>query len=319
MTFSRRQFLGGTAALAGLAGRATAEETPAADWLQRWLAAFNDPRAATYAEFVRAYAPGALPYLDEDLGLREASGGFVLLRREATAPGEITAWLRDRNWDRFSKVVLTIGAKGIDDISFAGASPPPGHAVRRLGEHEAVEALHRKLRAEAAANRFSGAVLVARGGRTLLREAYGALDAGHARAVTPDTRFCIGSAGKMFTAVAILQLVQAGRLGLDDIVARLLPDYPDTPLARSVTVRQLLNHSGGTGDFFGPDYDRHAAELRTPSDFIRQFGRARRCSRPDRAGATAISASSCSARSSSECRARPGIAISTATSSGPRA
>jgi CubicO group peptidase (beta-lactamase class C family) len=52
-----------------------------------------------------------------------------------------------------------------------------------------------------------------------------------------------------------------------------LPEYPDTPLARSVTVEQLLTHTGGTGDFFGPEYEHHAGELRTPSDFIRLFGR----------------------------------------------
>ena len=52
-----------------------------------------------------------------------------------------------------------------------------------------------------------------------------------------------------------------------------LPEYPDTPLARSVTVQQLLTHTGGTGDFFGTEYDVHASELRAPSDFVRLFGR----------------------------------------------
>ena len=57
-----------------------------------------------------------VPYLDDDLGLREATGGFTLLRREQTAPGQITAWVRDRNWDRFSKVVLSIGDGRIEDL-----------------------------------------------------------------------------------------------------------------------------------------------------------------------------------------------------------
>jgi CubicO group peptidase (beta-lactamase class C family) len=39
-----------------------------------------------------------------------------------------------------------------------------------------------------------------------------------------------------------------------------------------VTLQHLLTHTGGTGDFFGADYDAHAAELRAPSDFIRLFG-----------------------------------------------
>jgi len=274
MILSRRYVLGAGLTLACLPRHAFAAQSPTpADWLSRWLAAFNDSGAAIYPEFVRRNIPSILPWLEEDLAAREASGGFVLLRSEQAAPREVTAWVRDRNWERFSKVVLAIGDDGIDDLSFAGAPPPPGFVIRRTSEDEALSALRGKLRTEAAASRFSGSVLVAKGDRVLLREAYGAQDAGNARLVTPATRFCVGSAGKMFTAVGVLQLVQAGRLRLTDTLAMCLPDYPDTPLAQSVTVRHLLTHSGGTGDFFGPEYDAHASELRAPSDFIRRFGR----------------------------------------------
>ncbi|MFC4312377.1 serine hydrolase domain-containing protein [Steroidobacter flavus] len=251
---------------------ATSIAVTSRQWLARWLAAFNNARASTYAAFVREHIPLLVPYLDDDLGLREASGGFILLRSEETGPREITAWVRDRNWDRFSQVVLTIGDGRIDDLSFLGAPPPTDFSVRRLSEREALEQLRRKLRAEAAGGRFSGAVLVANGDRILFREAYGTRTVAPVRATTPDTRFCIGSMGKMFIAVAVLQLVQHGRLRLTDTIATLLPAYPDTSLARQVTVEHMLTHSGGTGDFFGADYDAHQAELRTPSDFVRLFG-----------------------------------------------
>lgn len=261
MTVSRRHILSAGLAFACVPHRAVAA-TPAT-WLQRWLAAFNAPGASVYPDFVARHIPGLLPYLDEDLAVREASGGLVLLRSEATGPREITAWVRDRNWDRFSKVVLSITERGIDDLSFAGAPEPPDFSVARMSEDAALHAFGKKMRKEAAAGRFSGAILVAKGDAVLLRQAYGA-------AVT--TRFCIGSAGKMFTAVGVLQLVQRGKLRLTDTIAALLPDYPDTPLARAVTVQHLLTHTGGTGDFFGPDYEAHAAELRTLPDFIRRFG-----------------------------------------------
>jgi D-alanyl-D-alanine carboxypeptidase len=67
-------------------------------------------------------------------------------------------------------------------------------------------------------------------------------------------------------------LIQKGQLRLKDTIASLLPSYPNTRLAREVTIEHLLTHSGGTGDFFGADYDAHQAELRTPADFIRFFG-----------------------------------------------
>ncbi|WP_420141127.1 serine hydrolase domain-containing protein, partial [Sphingomonas sp.] len=258
------------ACLSAPAGAAPAVDP--AEWLRRWLAAFNDADLSAYAAFVRRNIPDLVPYLDEDLGVRDASGGFVALRAGETAGREITAWVRDRDWDRFSKVVLSTGDRGIEDLSFAGSPDPVDFAVARTSERGALEALDRKLRSHARAGRFSGTMLVAREGRVLLREAYGAQDAAGVRPVTPATRFCVGSAGKMFTAVAALQLVQQGQLRLSDTIARLLPDYPDTALARQVTVEHLLIHSGGTGDFFGPDYEAHAGELRTPSDFVRRFG-----------------------------------------------
>lgn len=241
-------------------------------WLARWLTAFNSALASVYAAFVREHVPTLVSYLDDDLGLREASGGFILLRSEESGPREIIAWVRDRNWDRFSRVVLTIGDGRIDDLSFLGAPPPADFSVRRLSERDALEQLRRKLRAEAAGGRFSGAVLVAKRDTILFREAYGARTITPVRAANPETRFCIGSMGKMFTAVAVLQLIQNGRLRLTDTLAALLPNYPNTSLAQQVTVANLLSHSAGTGDFFGAEYDTHQAELRTPSDFVRLFG-----------------------------------------------
>jgi CubicO group peptidase (beta-lactamase class C family) len=87
----------------------------------------------------------------------------------------------------------------------------------------------------------------------------------------------MASMGKMFTAVATLQLVKAGKLKLDEPIGKYLTDYPNKELASKVTIRQLLSHTGGTGDFFGPEFDRHRLELRTHEDYIHLFG-----SRPPR-------------------------------------
>jgi len=256
----------------GPAGDLVGDE-PAKVWFRQWLAVFNGDDPAAYRAFIRTRLPEALPYVDEDLATREASGGFTVLRARLTGPGELTAWVQDRAWDRFSKVVVTAGPDGgLADIAFSGAAAPDGFAIPRLGEAQAVAALKSKLRAEARADRFSGAVLAARGDRTLLREAYGLADRSRRRKVRADTRFCIGSMGKMFTAVSILQQVQAERLALDTPVAAALPDYPNGTLARRLTVEHLLTHTGGTGDIFGPFHDAHQDELRTVSDYVRLYG-----------------------------------------------
>ena len=90
---------------------------------------------------------------------------------------------------------------------------------------------------------------------------------------TIATRFRIGSMNKTFTATAALQLVQAGKLGLDDPVGKHVPDYPNKDVATKVTVRQLLSHTGGTGDIFGPEFDAHRLELRTLQDYVTLYGK----------------------------------------------
>jgi D-alanyl-D-alanine carboxypeptidase len=66
--------------------------------------------------------------------------------------------------------------------------------------------------------------------------------------VTARTLFRIGSATKMFTALAIAQLVERGRLSLDDRLATFRPDFPN---AASITIRELLMHRSGIADYLG--------------------------------------------------------------------
>ena len=104
------------------------------------------------------------------------------------------------------------------------------------------------------ADQFSGAVLVTRDGRTLFEGAYGFADRERRVPNTPQTQFRVGSMNKMVTAVATLQLVQAGTLRLDAPIGTYLPDYPNAEMASKVTVHHLLTHTGGTGDIFGPQF-----------------------------------------------------------------
>ena len=78
---------------------------------------------------------------------------------------------------------------------------------------------------------------------------------------------------KMFTAVAILQLVEAGKVRLTAPLGTYLPDYPNRDVATKVTIHQLLTHTGGTGDIFGPDFDAHRNELRTLADYVKLYGK----------------------------------------------
>lgn len=74
--------------------------------------------------------------------------------------------------------------------------------------------------------------------------ARGVVDRRGDRAVTPDTPFLIGSISKSFTALAVMQLVEAGRIDLDDPVDTHLDPFTGQPSA-AITIRQLLSHTSG--------------------------------------------------------------------------
>jgi CubicO group peptidase (beta-lactamase class C family) len=69
-----------------------------------------------------------------------------------------------------------------------------------------------------------------------------------------DTRFNLGSINKTFTAIAIAQLIQRGRLSLEDTLAKHLPDYPNRDAAAKITIYQLLTHRSGVATFMRTDF-----------------------------------------------------------------
>ena len=133
------------------------------------------------------------------------------------------------------------------------------------------ESLDRFVDARVADQSFSGTVLLMRGDQPIYSRAAGLADRGRSIPVRLDTKFNLGSINKAFTAVAIGQLLEQGKLKLDDTIGNLLPDNPVTA-ARGVTIDQLVRHRSGLGDFFGPGYEAmDKSKLRTPKDFVPLF------------------------------------------------
>ena len=115
---------------------------------------------------------------------------------------------------------------------------------------------------------FSGVVLVAKDGEVIYQGAFGDANKDHDVPNRPTTRFNIGSIGKTFTAVSIMQLVEAGALQLSDPLSKFFPDLP-FPEKHQITVRHLLSHSSGLGDYLDhPDYRRLAPTIRGLGDAL---------------------------------------------------
>ncbi|MDB5973813.1 MAG: serine hydrolase [Nevskia sp.] len=127
------------------------------------------------------------------------------------------------------------------------------------------------LRILARTDDFSGVVLIARDGVPVFRKAYGFSNLADRVPNREDTKFNIASMGKMFTAVAIMQLMESGRLSLDEKVGKYLPDYPNVAVRDSVTIRQLLTHTSGMGNFWEPLDKRAKEQFRTTADYLPLF------------------------------------------------
>lgn len=111
-----------------------------------------------------------------------------------------------------------------------------------LAQQNYTELLDRYMKAQASVHDFTGTVLVAKKGQVIYRQALGSANREWGVPNTVDTRFWIGSLTKQFTAAAILQLVDQGKLHVEDKLSKYFPGYPK---GDSITLHMLLNHTSG--------------------------------------------------------------------------
>lgn len=115
---------------------------------------------------------------------------------------------------------------------------------------------------------FSGCVTVSDGTKTIFDECRGLAERRFNIPADRQTKFHIGSINKMFTAVAIAQLVEAGKLSWNDTLALRVPEYPDQATASKITVWQLLHHTSGLGDFLVPEIFEQREKFVDPADYL---------------------------------------------------
>jgi len=104
----------------------------------------------------------------------------------------------------------------------------------------------------AAEDKFAGTVLLVHRDRPVLVRSYGLADKERSIPNRLDTIYALGSITKMFTAVAVIQLVQQGTIGLHERLGTYLDGFPQQ-IADTVTIHQLLTHTSGLGDYLRSD------------------------------------------------------------------
>lgn len=127
--------------------------------------------------------------------------------------------------------------------------PVQAHTYAATQDEQVVREMDELLSKAYPPNEPGAAVVVVKGGKTILRKGYGMADVELGVKVEPDMVFRLGSITKQFTAVAILMLAEQGKLSLSDDITKFFPEYPSK--GRAITVEHLLTHTSGIKSYTG--------------------------------------------------------------------
>jgi CubicO group peptidase (beta-lactamase class C family) len=251
--------------------------TPAYDRAREVLDLINAADGAAYRRFVeQAFAPGfkdAMPMTQHASVYDDliATSGKLTLHgaRSYTPPHPATnavLVVRSELTEQWRAIVVDVEDEPPHRISRIQVLParPPSNLPKgeRLTDEQLAEQLGAFVDRTAKREVFSGAVLLAKDGKPLMIRAAGLANRDFDAPNRPDTKFNLGSMNKMFTAVAILQLAEQGKLSLDDTLSKHLdPSWLSSDILEKVTIKHLLTHSSGLGSYFNEDWDRSSRAL----------------------------------------------------------
>jgi D-alanyl-D-alanine carboxypeptidase len=239
-------------------------KTPAGKRFASLLRAFNEGDEQALRHFVEEnYAASALkrrPVEDRVATYRELyrdTGGLELRSLAEASDSSITVVAQTRRAQEWLRVTCAIDPSpphGITGVLFRYIPRPAelGPHVK-MSPQEIASELDRYLEKRAKAGKFSGVVGVANQGNTVYLKAFGKANS---HPLTRDSTFGLASITKTFTAVAVAQLVQAGKLSFQDRLSKYFPAYPR---GDQITIHHLLTHTAGLGSFLD---DKSMEEVR---------------------------------------------------------
>ncbi len=192
-------------------------------------------------------------------GLREYDG-------EAPVEGLVVI-VRNRLTEGWQALVVDVEEEPphrIAGLQVFPARPPAelAQAEEELTDEEVVARLDAFVKRLAEHDVFSGTVLLARDGKVLYQSVHGLASKRFDVANRIDTKFNLGSMNKMFTGVAILQLVEREKLALDDPLSKYVgTDWLPREITDKIRIEHLLTHTSGLGSYFNETY-MEASKLR---------------------------------------------------------
>jgi len=259
-------------------GAAQPAPSPAVRHLTELIEAINTGDTAAIRRYTAAHYDEA--YLREERAVERAQlrwleihhlyGPLAIDTLDVATATEANAWVRGtvtRSWLRFLITADSAAPHRMTRTRLGRGLTPPHAALRHPPLDDAGLARHLEayLGRMAREGYFSGTVLVSRHGRPVFQRAYGLADRERGARNRLETRFDLASVGKLFTAVAVAQLVEEGRLSFGDSIGRFLPEL--APAVGRISVAQLLEHSSGLGEL-GPALDAAMARTRTVGEML---------------------------------------------------
>lgn len=265
--------------------------TPAGKKLDAFLSAFNTgDRAALKSFFEQSmeWAPDDPSAVDDMtnhyVGLYRQSRGLTLRKIRESSTARIRAVVQAKSTGVWSEISVFITAKppkyeeAVAPFKIVGlghgtiTAPEEFLGREKLSEREIRARVGSLLNTLVAADSFSGVVYVARGAEPIYARAFGLASKTWNMPNRLDTRFNLASITKMFTAVAVAQLVEQGKLSFSDTVGDVLPDYPNKEVAQKVTLHQLLSHTSGLiGARAMAEKNPQPQKARTIGEMLKQF------------------------------------------------
>jgi|GEM_PF-208346 len=166
-----------------------------------------------------------------------------------------------------NQYLLLLGLGLLLLFSSQKAAEPPRSTTSNLLSTEHTRLID-SLFLDFSANRPGATVMIAKGDQLLFCKSYGQIDLDGSKQATNDTRYHLASASKQFTAMAILQLVEAGKIGLSTSLQEVFPAFPE--YGKLITIQHLLTHQSGLAEINPPKKEENAG-LMTDSYRLEQL------------------------------------------------
>ncbi|MBK9153851.1 MAG: beta-lactamase family protein [Chloracidobacterium sp.] len=204
--------------------------------------------------------------------MHDQSRGLEVIEVQDWEENAVTLLVKNKLTGLYDGLYVRITRDAPYKIAGIGLRPPRGEpsSAKALSVREMAAELAAFGKKLADVDVFSGSILLAKDGRVVYKGAFGMANKDFNVSNKIDTKFNLGSMNKMFTGVAIAQLVEKGKLSYDDPLSKFIPDFPNPEAAKKIQIKHLLTHTAGLGGYFSERYWSSSRDrIRTVDDMMK--------------------------------------------------